>query len=288
MSTFEDLHQPDKQDRHGQSELGALLSNAQAKAAQSIEKNNEKSLPPVSIEQHRLEGPADDPRRASAEVAEDPTVPVSRSDDGWWKGKHDSLVKEIENSHCKTAFFGDSITDWMNVNLLHKLIGADASNFGIAGDRTENLLWRMRNGEMKFPSPGPETFVILIGTNNIAQPGQASNTNKQIYEGVNADLKEIRQDFPNSKVLVLGMLPRDEKPNTPNRQHISQTNKLIKGLADQKHIWYADISSAFLEADGTISPKVMSDFLHPTADEGYKRMFTAIKPHLDEIEKSGK
>jgi len=210
-------------------------------------------------------------------------VPVSRSDEGWMD-KHDKLVKLVKSSHPDIAFFGDSITQGMNVDLLHKIISPGAMNFGIGGDRTQHLLWRMRNGELDFSAPVPKLIVVLIGTNNISSwPGFPSNTDQEVYMGVQADVNEIRGRLPESKILLLSMLPRDEKPNTNTRKRVSTTNLLIKGLADNQHVWYADISPALLEADGTISPKVMSDFLHPTQDLGYERMFTAIKPYVDQL-----
>jgi len=210
-------------------------------------------------------------------------VPVSRTDAGWMD-KHDKLVQLVHDSHADIAFFGDSITEGMNVELMHEIIGPNASKFGIGGDRTQHLLWRFQNGELDFPKPGPKAFVVLIGTNNISKwPGNPSSSNSEILQGVDADLKEIRAKFPKAKILLLAMLPREEKPGTPIRVRVNETNELLKGLADKKHIWYADISAQLLEPDGKLSPKVMSDFLHPTQQDGNEKMFNAIKPHLDEM-----
>jgi lysophospholipase L1-like esterase len=210
-------------------------------------------------------------------------VPVSRSVENWM-ARHDNLVKKVRSSHPDIVFFGDSITEGMNVALLHKIISPKAANFGLGGDRTENLLWRLRNGEMDFSAPLPQAFVVLIGTNNISQwPGNPSNTDQEIYLGVQADLNEIKQRAPGARILLLSILPRDRKPGTDTRKRVEGSNALIKGLADNKQIWYADIGAALLEADGSISPEVMSDFLHPTPVKGYELMFGAIKPHLDQL-----
>ena len=212
------------------------------------------------------------------------TKPLPRSDQNWMS-KHERLVKQVSESHAEIAFFGDSITENFNPVLLHSIIGAQASSFGIGGDRTQHLLWRMKNGELNFPSPGPKIFVILIGTNNVSHwPGNPASSNYEIYLGVKADLKELRKHYPESKILLLGILPREEMPQGETRINASETNVLLKKLADQKHVWYADIGKSLLEPDGKISRNVMSDFLHPTEPEGYKRMFSAIKSHLDEME----
>jgi lysophospholipase L1-like esterase len=219
-------------------------------------------------------------------------IPVPRPD-AWWKDNHDALLKETKAGHHDIVFFGDSITAGMNVDLLHSIIGPDAVNFGIGGDQTQHLLWRMQNGELDFSAPAPRAFVMLIGTNNLTKWGTdpatgkktslMASTNQEICQGVEACLTELRSRFPQAKILVLGILPRDANPDASSRQRIKDTNVLLQALADNKHIFYADIGSSMLESDGKIAPAVMSDFLHPTKVEGYQRMFAAIKPHLDGI-----
>jgi lysophospholipase L1-like esterase len=222
-------------------------------------------------------------------------VPISES---WWTTMHETLVQQARSIHPDVAFFGDSITAYMNVDLLHKIIGKGALNFGIPGDETQHLLWRMRNGELDFSPPVPRTFVVLIGTNNMTKWGTAplapgekepkrisvvNCTNEETFLGVQACVKELRARMPQSKILLLGILPRDGTPDATSRQRIKDINTLVKGLADNKHIWYADIGKSMLEPDGSISRQVMADFLHPTRFKGYTLMFTAIKPHLDSM-----
>ncbi len=220
-----------------------------------------------------------------AEPREAADVPVPRTDDGW-SANHERLAKLVATSNAEIAFFGDSITEGMNVELLHKIIGPQASNFGIGGDRTQHLLWRLQNGEMNFPAPGPKAFVVLIGTNNISSWAKhPSSTNEEIVEGVKANIEELKKHFPKAKILLLAMLPRDENPDSETRKRVDATNKLFEKLADNKKVVYADISKKLLEPNGKLSPKVMADFLHPTPVEGYQLMFSAIKPHLDKLMK---
>jgi lysophospholipase L1-like esterase len=224
-------------------------------------------------------------------------VPIS---EGWWTKRHDKLVKRARSSHPDIVFFGDSITAFTNVAMLHRIIGPEAVNFGIPGDQTQHLLWRLRNGELDFSAPAPRVFVVLIGTNNLTKWAVApsstgedgskgkskkvsvmASTNQEIFLGVQACLSEIRGRLPGGKILLLGILPRDGRADAPSRQRIKDTNVLLQELADNKHIWYADIGESLLESNGTISPQVMADFLHPTKIKGYTRMFTATKPYLD-------
>jgi beta-glucosidase len=226
----------------------------------------------------------------AAEVGSLPAalIPTARTDDSWMD-KHKALAKAALNSHPGLAFFGDSITQGMNVELMHKMFGADSNNFGIRGDRTQQLLWRMQNGELQFAKPGPKTFVVLIGTNNLLRwKDIPASTTADTAAGVKANLDTIRGKFPEARILLLGILPRDEKPGTTTRRLVAETNSMLAKLADNHHIYFADIGNAMLEFDGKISSKVMPDFLHPSSDEGYTRMFSAIKMNLDNLNAQSK
>ena len=52
-------------------------------------------------------------------------------------------------------------------------------------------------------------------------------------------------------------------------------------FADGERVVYAEIGDEFLEADGSISPTIMPDALHLSA-EGYQRWAKALEPLLQE------
>ena len=81
--------------------------------------------------------------------------------------------------------------------------------------------------------------------------------------------------------MLLGILPRGFTPAEPLRSPISQVNALMALLADGSRVRYLDIGGSFLQRDGTISPIVMSDAVHPTA-LGYQILVRAIwQPLID-------
>ena len=209
-------------------------------------------------------------------------IPVPREAE--WVKHHEQLAETVKKGNIDIVFYGDSITDWMNADLLHKIISPKATNIGIAGDCTEHLLWRLQNGEADFGGTPPRYAVVLIGTNNLPEfPGFHHSTNEEVQLGVKACLDEIIKKVPKIKILLLAILARDEKPDTELRKRVTQTNVLLKKLADNKQIFFADINPQLLEADGKISTDIMYDFLHPSKDHGYDRMLNAIKPHLDKV-----
>ena len=113
-----------------------------------------------------------------------------------------------------------------------------AANFGISGDRTEHLLWRLQNGNPDGISP--KVAVVMIGTNNTWR-----NTPEQISEGIAAVVDEIRLRSPNTKVLLLGVFPRGEEANTSTRKKIAEINALLAKLDDDRSVFFIDIGPRF-------------------------------------------
>ena len=143
--------------------------------------------------------------------------------------------------------------------MLDKYFGQwKVANFGIAGDTTQGVLYRLQNGEGKGFSP--RAIMLMIGTNNTAR-----NTAAEIAEGIGAIVLELQKDFPQAKILLLGVFPRG-RPNDPVRATIAEINRTIAKLHDGERVHYLDIGAKFLDADGNIPADVMSDGLHPGAE----------------------
>lgn len=205
------------------------------------------------------------------------TTPVPRPAD-WWMATHNQNVQTVQNNVIDIAFFGDSITEFMNKQLLHKYFGEQSANIGIKGDCTEHLLWRLQNGELDFKKQMPKIAIVLIGTNNLFH-----SQNEEIFEGIKADVLEIRTKLPLTPVLVVGILPRGETASDKARGRIIKINKMTAALADNQNIFYTDIDKSLLQPDLSISRSVMDDFLHPTKEVGYTKMYEALKPDIEKI-----
>ncbi len=194
-----------------------------------------------------------------------------------WRAQHDELVKKAESTNPSLVFYGDSITAGMSIgNELKNTFGNSAENFGIVGDSTQHLLWRLQNGEAKFKAE-PKEGVLLIGANNI---GAASNAD--IIKGILADLREASSKMPDTKWLVLGVLPQGLKADDPRREQIRNLNlELEKQLAGKPNVTFFDVGPLMLEKDGSMSDKIWwRDGLHP---RNYAPMFDAIKPILNKL-----
>jgi hypothetical protein len=201
--------------------------------------------------------------------------------------RHESFNVISKQGEAQLVFLGDSIThgwegkgkaiwtkDWAPLK---------AANFGIGGDRTEHVLWRLENGN--FDGLKPKAIVLMIGTNNTGHQGRPQKelngavyecTAEQTAEGIKAILAQLRQKCPDAKILVLGIFPRGADKNDKFRQQNEATNAIVKGFADGQKVFFLDVGAKFLEPDGTLSKTIMPDLLHPN-EKGYQIWSDAIK-----------
>jgi beta-glucosidase len=198
--------------------------------------------------------------------------------------RHTNFVEIARKGHIDILFMGDSITDFWRSSppnggreVFDKYYGKlRVANFGIAGDTTQGVLWRLQNGEGQ--GYRPRVVMLMIGTNNTGGAG-GGNTAAEIAEGVEAVVAEIRKDFPKAKILLLAVFPRGH-PGDPVRTKIAAVNQQIGGLSDFNHVFYYDIGAKFLDNDGNFLPGVFrTDNLHPAAP-GYEIWANAVKEPL--------
>ncbi len=205
-----------------------------------------------------------------------------------WIARHEGFVAQAKQGGIDILFMGDSITDfWRNrgSNVWNQYYAPrQAANFGISGDRTQHVLWRMDHGELDGIKP--KVVVLMIGTNNTGKERNSDkirNTVSEAIAGVQAVVADIRAKLPDSKLLLLGIFPRGTLDD-PQRAQVAVINTVIAKLDDGKMIRFLDIGPKLLEADGSLSPEIMlkPDLLHPTA-KGYQILAEAMKPTLDEM-----
>jgi lysophospholipase L1-like esterase len=201
----------------------------------------------------------------------------------FFQAKHQANLEVAKQGDSEVLFMGDSITDfWRSTDgvmagkpVLDKYFGSmKVANFGIAGDTTQGVLYRLQHGEGQGFSP--KAVMLMIGTNNTGR-----NTAAEIAEGIGAIVMELQKDFPKAKILLLGIFPRST-PNDPVRATIAEINTIIARLHDGDRVQYLDIGAKFLDASGNIPREVMSDALHPTT-QGYEIWAQAVKEPLEKM-----
>lgn len=204
----------------------------------------------------------------------------------WWLPRHqqklaDAKAIKEKDGKIDLLFVGDSITQgWEKEGAPvweKNYAKRNAFAIGFSGDRTENVLWRFHHGALENMSP--KLVVMMIGTNNT---GHRHENPATTAAGIKNLLNELQQRLPHSKVLLLAVFPRDEKPDGQLRQINNGVNALIKDYADNKTIFFADINSVFLTKEGVLPKDIMPDLLHPN-EKGYALWAQALEPHLQRL-----
>jgi lysophospholipase L1-like esterase len=194
--------------------------------------------------------------------------------------RHHAELEIQKKVKPQVVLIGDSITHYWGGSPIGSEVNGPTAwqhpfgdmpviNMGFGWDRTQNVLWRLRQGE--FEGLTPKWVVLMIGTNNLTGTENArSNTPEEIVEGIDAIRREIRRRSPDSRIMLMAILPRDQKPDSPLRVQIQNTNRLLsQRFANDSSVTYLDIGPSFLQPDGSLPQSMMPDGTHPT-DAGYQ------------------
>lgn len=222
---------------------------------------------------------------AAEATASKSITPAERFKEDWWKKRWDAkLVQTKEAEKAELVFLGDSITQGWEGGAAKKTWDEHFGkyhplNLGFSGDRTEHLLWRLKNDEESLKKLSPKVAVILIGTNNT---GHEQRPAADTTAGIKAVLNELQAVWPKTKLLVLSVFPRGEGPEDKLRKLNDEINVEVAKLADNKKIFVQDISASFMAPDGTLPKEIMPDKLH-LSGQGYELWAKAIDPKLKEL-----
>lgn len=216
-------------------------------------------------------------------------IPVTQ-DRSWpsydWAKRHDLTSAAVKRAKPQILFIGDSITHFFGGEQFdsYALRGQqtwgefyaprNAGNLGFGWDKTENVLWRLQHGAID--GIAPKLVVMMIGTNNT---GNCSAPD--IAAGIESIVLEFEKRLPQSKILLLGVFPRGEKPN-PAREKIAEINGIIAKLDGTHHVTFLDIGPKFLTPDSLITKDIMPDFLHPN-ETGYRIWAEAIESTVKKL-----
>ena len=212
------------------------------------------------------------------------TKPAPR--DKNWEKRHEAFVAIAKRGNVDLLFLGDSITDaWGGEGhgmggghkiFTSKFVPMKAANFGIGGDRTQHVIWRLQNGELDGIKP--KVVQLMIGTNN---SNGTDNTAEEIADGVKGIIDEIKKKSPSTKVLLLAVFPRntgkDDAAKKIQKDKIDKVNSIISKLDDGgKSVKFLDIGSKFKDASGALPKELMPDQLH-LSEKGYEIWANAVE-----------
>jgi arylsulfatase A-like enzyme/lysophospholipase L1-like esterase len=208
-------------------------------------------------------------------------IPATRADEPGWKQRSELLSQRAQQSDVDLAFIGDSITQgweepgqsvWQEFYANRRAV-----NLGISGDRTEHLIWRLTHGNLG--KMRPRAVVLMIGTNNT---GHLMQEPEQVAEGVAAIVEIIQRKSPKTEIILLGVFPRGANAFDPARLNNVAINHYLQRMAKIPQVNYVDLSSVFIESDGSIRREVMPDLLH-LSPVGYRLWAEALEPELEKL-----
>lgn len=219
--------------------------------------------------------------------AADASLPVEKKDPtGLFLKMHESFLARGKAGPIGVLFLGDSITfGWTRAPDVWKQYYAryDPANFGIGGDTTENVIWRIEHGE--FDGIHPRVVVLMLGTNNVMR-----NTGEEIAAGDAKIIREIQEKVPGVKVLLLGIFPRGLRTNKDGTIDtgvhamavIHDANTRLQKLDNGTTVRYLDIGDIFLGPDGKVRTDLMAEHLHPN-HQGYVLWAARMNPLLTQM-----
>jgi lysophospholipase L1-like esterase len=199
-----------------------------------------------------------------------------------WKERHNRCTKFVKENNPDILFIGDSITHYWGSEPSHRYKcapqvwnkyfgGLETANLGFGWDRTENVLWRIKNGALAGTQP--KLAVMMIGTNNLD-----FNTAQEIADGIKTICNEIGKQSPKTKILLVGILPRLKA----HKVDPEAVNLLTSFLHHRDNITYININYGFIDHNGKVKKALFRDEVHPNA-KGYKVIGSSLRPVIDKL-----
>ena len=156
---------------------------------------------------------------------------------GWYKTFRNHAYLAINSQKCRVLLIGDSII--ANFSKFSPIFDKHFSkfyplNFGIGGDKIQNVLWRIIN--MSFPLSLQYIF-IHCGTNNIGH-----NDPEVISDGLINLARVIKKKYKDVKIIISSLLPRD-KANSQKRSLVIATNIYLKEACNVNSFSFVELDS---------------------------------------------
>ncbi|MCC4605307.1 platelet-activating factor acetylhydrolase IB subunit [Xanthomonas campestris] len=204
-----------------------------------------------------------------------------------WYARHHAALAAARTLRPEVVMIGDSITHfWAGPPQATRVSGPESwqwlygkrpvLNLGFGWDRTQNVLWRIRQGELD--GLDPQWVVLHIGTNNLTGTAQSrASTPAEAAQGVEAVVAEVRRRLPNSRLILMQIMPRGFRADSPLRAPIAETNRLLVArFAKDPSVRLLDIGPQMLQADGSLPEALMPDSTHPS-EAGYRIWAQALR-----------
>ena len=271
---------------HGTFGLRASVASIGTPRAVAAPSPSALSHPPPQPSPSPTRGPTAPSQPAAAPTISDldrlatTALPLDRRGNSYWQLRDKQNEARARQGHAPVLFLGDSITDLLKSGAGQPVwdtcfapLGAE--DFAVGGLTTSEVLWQVQTGQVAALTP--DVVILLIGTNNLSL-GQSPAA---VAAGVTEVVGQIQDQLPQTRILLLGVLPRGQSSADPFRAKVAQVNRILAASSLGDAVAFLDIGDAYLQPDGTMPATLMPDYLHPSP-LGYDLYAAAIwQPLLD-------
>lgn len=194
-----------------------------------------------------------------------------------WQQMNAGQVGRAEKGDIDVMFVGDSLTEMWPMPLWDSNFGRlKPANFGIGGDHTGNLLWRLK--QPAVAALKPKLVVLMIGVNNINLCNEQPD---EVFSGIQTVVAMLRQHYPGARILLNAVLP-EGVPESDERRRIAALNEQVRTLGDGKSVFFRDYGAHIMGDGGTLSKELQPDLLH-FSEKGYRVLAGAIRPDIEAL-----
>lgn len=219
-----------------------------------------------------------------------------------WMKRYSSSTDDLrlKCDVSEVVFIGDSMTEFWHREGAAVWSGVwersySAINLGIGGDRTQQLLWRLKHDHGQ-KCPSVKVVVLLIGTNNSEQ-NNANNTATAVIGIVHL----LQESYSKATVLIISIIPRNNWQLLAVNQEVTEMMKAATAAAAVAAMQFVDLRSLFLtqsleqvtaQANNThaafdistvpINSTLFIDGLHLSV-AGYQLYSDALRPIVDQL-----
>lgn len=212
-----------------------------------------------------------------------------RSGAGWkegsdWWANHEEISRILQTKQTDILLIGNSITQGFRgsrslvthnpgqASMNSTFPGASWESAGISGDRTENVLFRIQNGN--YGKMKPKNVFLTIGVNNLYA---GTNTAEETAAGIVACTDALIKEMPDSKITVFCTLPTGLNANSPTRLAVIEIGKFLSKELKSRPVKYVNLYDIFTESNGKLKDGCYSgDGIHLTT-KGYEVWCNEIK-----------